>query len=117
MKKVIALAALTLPLMFLWFPFKDIDQRVDVFVFIEHQEKPKWIAHDVGWFLTNIILMFGIHFLVREQNRRLAKLTLVLLIFAIFRLLEYFLYRGHIPMIPIVGGILIYSLGTLYYKK
>lgn len=117
MKRAIILAVLSLPLMFLWTLFEDIDQKVDVFLFVEHLEKPKWIAHDVGWMLTNVFLTLGLHFVIRQNSRRYSHLTLLLVIFANFRLLEYFLYRGQLPMLPIVGGILIYALGTLLYKK
>jgi len=117
MKKAIILAVLSLPLMFLWTLFEDIDQKVDVFLFVDHLEKPKWIAHDAGWMVTNILLTLAVHFSIREKTTRYSRLTILLVIFANFRLLEYFLYRGQLPMLPVVGGILIYSLGTLLYKK
>lgn len=117
MRKAIVLAVLSLPLMFLWTLFEGIDQKVDVFVFVDHLEKPKWIAHDVGWLLTNIFLTLGLHLIVRGNSLRYSHLTLLLLVFANFRLIEYFLFRGQIPMLPIVGGILIYSFGKLFYKR
>lgn len=97
--------------------FEDIDQKIDVFLFVDIEEKPKWIAHDTAWLLTNVFLTTSFHLVVHTYRREYSKITLVLTLFATFRVLEYFTFRGQIPMIPIVGGILIYCVGSLFYRK
>lgn len=100
--------------MFFWWPFEDIKEKVDVFLFRDTTGLPKWIAHDVGNLCSQIILSYCIYIQPnRYKFRRVAK---ILLGFAIFRLVEYFLYRGMIPMLPIVGGLCIYSI-LLTFKK
>lgn len=111
----------TLPLMFLWIPFSGMD-TVDVFLFKEHLEKPKWIAHDSQLYLINILLTYCIYQLIKMLVnhglvlKKYLHVTKLFLFFAIFRLVEYFTFRGDLPMLPIVGGLIIYSLGTLFYN-
>lgn len=117
MRRIIVLAVFTLPLMFLWVPFKNINKRVDVFWFVEVEEMPKWIAHDAAWLITNLVLTFSLHLCVKRSSYYYSRITLVLLCFAIFRVVEYFTFKHTLPMLPIVGGIMLYSLMSVFYNK
>lgn len=101
--------------MFLWTIPTDGDIKVDVFLFKDHLEKIKWILHDVHMYLSYVLLTYIIHSLTKKHERRyLSDITLVFLGFAIFRLLEYFTFRGTIPMWALVTGIILWTLGKLY---
>jgi len=113
-KKIVLLMLLSLAFMFLWWPFEDIKEKVDIFLFRDFADLPKWIAHDIGSLCSQIILSYCIY--LQSKSWKFSRVTKVLLWFAIFRLVEYLLFRGMIPMLPIVGGLCIYSL-LLTFKK
>lgn len=103
--------------MFWWFIVQDIDQKVDVFLFVDVKDKPKWIALDASWLFAQVLLFYSLNMIVKAYDRTYSLVTKVLYIFAILRLIEYFTFRGQIPMLPMVGAMLIYVIGSLYYKK
>lgn len=102
--------------MFLWTIPQDGNMEVDVFLFREHLEKIKWVLHDTHIYLTNIVLAYIIHNLVKKIYGKgyQSSITFVFLCFAIFRLLEYFTFRGSTPMWPIVTGLILWSFGKIY---
>lgn len=101
-------------LMFLYVPFTDCTEKVDLFLFSDAVENPKWIAHDLGFLFTNLFLTYSLYLVCTNKKHKVVILTLI--IFAIFRVAEYMLWFGAVPMLPLTGGILIFGVLRLYFK-
>lgn len=102
-----------------WF-FLDInpDEKVDWFVFIDFEQKIKWYVHYTAHYLGNIIQIWIIlHLTYKYSHHLVAKMVFIFLLYACWRLIDYWLFRGQTPRIPILGGIFITSLGTYYISK
>jgi hypothetical protein len=114
-KKELFLLMISSTLMFLWTIPENGNLEVDVFLFKDHLEKIKWVLHDTHIYLTIVILTYIIHRLAKRHEMNFySSITFVFLCFSIFRLLEYFTFRGLIPMWPIVSGIILWSLVKIY---
>ena len=90
----------------------DLTKKYDLFLFSDsNEQRLKWYAYDTGYFLTIIILF---HILRKQTfDRGLRKVLTVFYYFSIFRLFEYYTFRFHIGLVPIVLGILIFSIYSL----
>jgi hypothetical protein len=53
--------------MFLWTIPPNGDLKVDVFLFKDHEEKIKWVLHDMNIYLTNIVLHWVIHLFTKNH--------------------------------------------------
>ena len=112
-KKVLIIIALTLPMLVSWWPFQYISEKpIDLFIFIEFAQKPKWYAVYTAQYLNIIALSYVIHIMCKEFMPKLKHLTAMFLIFAILRLAMYWGFRGQIPLLPIIGSMLLYILVT-----
>lgn len=105
-------------LLLAWDLVAHIDEKIDLFPFRDFVQKPKWYVHYSAYHVNNICQAALIWLLIRRYGERRLKLTAtVLLFFAIFRLLEYWLFRHMVPFEGIVAGVAFISLGTYFYKR
>lgn len=103
-------------LLLAWDMVDHINTPIDLFPFIDFAQKPMWYVHDTAYHVNNICQALVIWLLVKRHFVRPLKLTAaVLLFFAIFRLLEYWLFRHYIPFEGIIAGVVFTSLGTYFY--
>lgn len=110
-EKIIYLLLITLPLPIMFWFVKDFEQKYDWFLFDDFEQKIKWYVHYTAYHLENIIKTSVIYLFSRAYlTKKEEKVTMSLLLLAIFRLIEYWLFRNHVPMTPIIGLILMYTL-------
>jgi len=109
---------LTLFLPVIYALFEGYDNRVDLFLFVDFEQKLKWYAHYTAYHLENIVKTFLIYYLINKNisNDIVRKIAFSFVILSIFRLVEYWLFRHHIPFLPIFGIILAYSF-MLWLKR
>lgn len=118
-RKVVLLLVATLPLLVAWFFIPNPDQEYALIITEpEFYQKAKWYAYDMSFHIERIILHCIIYMLVRVYlSKTLQTITLVFLIFSIFRLLEYFTFHHTIPMLPFILCLTVFSLGYHFTKK
>lgn len=115
--KIVILLVSTLPLLVAWFFVDNIESKYDWFLLIDFEQTPKWYAHYSAGYVSTILLTYIIYLLSKEYlSKKLQIITLVFLIFSIFRLAMYWLLRFNVPMLPIIICLMIFSL-TYYYIK
>lgn len=110
--KVIILLLFTLPLPAFWWLVNDIDYKVSWILFDRSfSDFPKWYVYDMAFHLGNLINSYIIHlFASRFMTWRESRLTLAFVFFYLFRIAEYWLFHHKIPIIPVIGAVLVYSL-------
>jgi hypothetical protein len=118
-KKVVIMLVATLPLLVVWFFIPNPEQEYSFILFDrEFSQQAKWYAYDVSFHLERIILHIIIYMLVRVYlSKVLRTITLVFMIFSIFRLLEYWTFHHTIPMLPFILCLTVFSLGYHFTKK
>lgn len=112
MKKVVYLLALTVVITRLWELFYnesqlmigfwstfglDITVKYDLFPFTEHEQYLHWYAQYTNYLLSIVILSYIIFTLVKHSlYKPVVIASKIILIFSIFRLISYWLFRGSI---------------------
>lgn len=101
-----------------WFAERGTNQSVDWFVFVDFSQKVKWYVHYTTYHVENIIktyiiYLFANHYLTKKEKW----FSLIFVFLSIYRLLEYWLFRHHIPYIAITGIVLFAGLFIYSSKK
>lgn len=112
MKKVVYLLALTVVISQSWELFHnwspkvvkfwsdlglDVTKKYDLFPFTEHQQYLHWYAQYTNYLLSIVILSYIIFTLVKHITYKPVVIaSKIILIFSIFRLISYWLFRGSI---------------------
>lgn len=115
--KIVLLLCLTLPLPIFWWAVKDIETKYDWFLFVDFVQHPRWYVHYTAYHVENIIKMFLLYSVADHYlDRKTFKVARLFLFLAVFRLLEYWLFRFNIPTLPVIGVALVYVL-YIYSKN
>lgn len=116
-RKIVILLIMTLPLPVFWWFVKDINEQYDWFLFSDFSQTPKWYIHYTSYHFENVIKSWIVYEVCNKfMSKKLANLVFAFVLLAAFRLVEYWLFRHHVPMIPVMAVMLVYSL-YIYGKK
>lgn len=129
-RKILLLMALTILISRLWelFYFEgvfvdmwasiglDITKKYDLFLFYDVEQYLHWYAQYTNYLLTQVILTYIIYILLRSSAAKALVIgSKILVIFSIFRLISYWLFRGSIEFEIIctaIAGFLILLTST-----
>ena len=79
-------------------------REFDLFPIIDFEQKLKWYFHYSSMYIESIIKTFIIIYLCKKlyYDKKTRLLLNIFLAFAVFRLLEYWLFRFQIPVLSMV---------------
>jgi hypothetical protein len=116
-RRFIALLLLTLPLPVIWWVAEGYNDKVDLFLFQDFEQKAKWYVHYSAYHLDNIIKTYLIYFMASKFiSKKAGKIALIFLFLSVYRLAEYWLFRNHIPHLPVIGVVL-FSMIKIWKAK
>lgn len=115
----ISLASLLAWRLFSWFLSND---KVDLFLFYEFEQSPKWYAFYSANYLREILYQHVIVFLAAKVrikgSRELKELAIILLIVSYLRLVIYWLFRGQLNLeVPVALIVLMAVYKLLRWQK
>lgn len=116
--KIVLLLVATLPLLIVWSLVSGIETKYDWFLLIDFYQQPKWYVHYSAGFFSTVVLTYIVHDLSRRfLSKTTQHITLILLLFSIFRLISYWLIRFNMPMLPFILSLVLFSLTYHFFKN
>lgn len=84
----------------------DVTKKYDLFLFSDNEQYLHWYAQYTNYLGSIIILSYIIYANFRHSNYKSVRVgTQILLLFSIFRLISYWLFRGNISFEVLCTGI------------
>lgn len=113
--RITLLIALNFALLLSWglFSSKLSNDKVDLFLFFDLEQKPFWYVYYTSQYLREIVYAVIIYYLVPNGYSSLRLLSLFLIGINSIRLVVYWLFRSSISIDVLVVCVLIYSILSL----
>jgi len=111
-KSITILLIINVSLLLLWRLFTLSNDKIDLFLFYDLEQTPKWYAYYTSVYLRELITWVVVYLLSRG-NEVIKTLSLFLIAMTIMRLIVYWLFRGSINLEVQVSCIVLFLITSV----